>query len=142
MHRLLLLIVLFLTPECLTAQEEAPEIVLQGLQTYQSVGAPAALDVWLRGWSAADATSAKSQLLPLLQQVEEATGARKGHDVIAVVALGTHFRRVYGLLLHEQRPVYLRFDVYRVAQDWRVLNLTFNTDPAQVFPAEMLIPGH
>ena len=117
-----------------------PPIIRTGLEAIRTGGVEAALDAWLDGWGAEAASSGKAQLLPTFREIETVCGTFTGYDALGTAAWGPHTLRMYYVLLGKQRPAYLRFDVYQSDGRWRVLNVTINTDPAQVLTPEMLAP--
>jgi hypothetical protein len=119
---------------------DAPRIVTEGLDTYVRQGAKPALDAWLRGWSATDDSTARATLAPAFVQLEGVAGKNVGYEVVGCVSWGAHTRRLYVSLLQEKRPVYMRFDAYEPPSGWRVLNITWNLDPGEIFPPGMLTP--
>ena len=140
-HLLLVLIVTIGASVPAQAQDPLPPIVTAGLEAYRQEGPSAALDVWLQGWAAETQKEAKSRLLGPMEEIVRIAGAPSGFDYLGPAVLGPHTRRVFVVLLHEQRPAFLRLDIYRTAAgEWRVLNVTVNTEPGQVFPEQMLVP--
>lgn len=134
---------LFLSPARVRAQQGAPPppIITQGLDALRTSGANAAMDVWLKGWPADAAASAKPPLLGGFEQVQGVTGQVSGYDYLGSADWGPHTRRLYFTILGKDRPFYMRFDVYLTGGGWRVLNVTLNTDPTEVFPPGLLTPG-
>jgi len=131
---------LSLHPMRAAAQDIVPPLVTRGLNAYRYGGSEAALDAWMAGWPDEPSAQAKSQMLATLKEVEAVTGPITGHDYLGAAQWGAHARRIYFTLLGRNRPAYLRLDIYQSGSTWRVLNVTINTDPAQVFTAEMLSP--
>jgi len=135
------LIAAFLSlPTCAAAQEIVPPLVTRGLNAYRYGGPEAALDAWMAGWPA-ETPEAKSRMLGTLKEIETVSGPITGYDYLGVAEWGAHTRRIYFTLLGRDRPAFLRLDIYQGGSTWRVLNVTINTDPAQVFTTEMLSPG-
>ena len=123
-------------------QAPPPGIVTQGLDLLTTAGPDAALDAWLKWWPADTRAGAKAQLLGGLTQIQTVTGQARGYDFLGSADWGPHVRRLYFTVLAKDRPFYARFDVYQTSGEWRVLNVTLNTDPAEVFPPGWLMPGH
>jgi hypothetical protein len=138
--RALLLSMLLLAVPVAAKGQEVPEIVTRGFAAYESGGYSAALDAWLAGWGADDIKSVKGEFIPVFIQMEEQSGAYVGSEVLGTVRWGEHARRVYALVMYEERPLFARFDLYQVGGQWRVLNVTLNTNVEQVFPAGLLAP--
>jgi hypothetical protein len=131
---------LSLHPAPAAAQESVPPLVTRGLNAYRYGGSEAALDAWMAGWPVEAAPEAKSRMLATLKEIEVETGPITGHDYVGAAEWGAHARRLYFTLLGRNRPAYLRLDIYQAGSTWRVLNVTINTDPAQVFTTEMMSP--
>lgn len=119
-------------------QVPPPPIVIRGLEVLGTSGPSAALDEWLKGWPADAAL--RSQLLRFFEDVQAYAGKAKGYDYLGAAEWGSHTRRLYFTVLGENRPYYVRFDVYLAAGGWSVVNVTMDTDPARVFPPELFIP--
>lgn len=142
MRVLLLSLVLLVVPAVARAQE-VPRVVTSGFQAYQAGDYDAALDAWFAGWDAEDVDPLKPQFQRVFEQMETQSGKYAGFDIVGTVPWGTRAMRVYALVMYQERPLYAFFDVYQSTGEWRVLNITVNTDVAAVFPAGMLVPpGH
>lgn len=139
MRTLLLAILLLALPVAASAQP-VPELVSRGFAAYETGGYSAALDAWLAGWGPDDVAPAKAGFTPVFQQMESQAGHYVGSELLGTVGWGEHARRVYALVLYEERPLFARFDLYQVDGQWRVLNMTLNTDPERVLPPGLLIP--
>jgi len=139
-----LLALLLLWPSQVVAQvreRDLPPVLTHGLEAFKSAGFDAALDAWLEGWDAESAEAVRSQFRPALAQFDTLGGRFKAYEAFAVVHWGQYAQRVYLILLYERRAIYGRMDFFQAADAWRVLNITFNTDPNAVFPPELLIPA-
>jgi len=145
MRRLILTVasvLLALGPMRVSAQQAPPPaIVTQGLDLLRTSGTSAALDAWLKGWSDESAVAAKSQLLPVLDEIQRVAGTVSGSDFLGSADWGPHTRRLYFTVLAKNQPFYCRFDVYLAGGEWRVVNVTLHTNPAEVFPPGLLMPG-
>lgn len=119
----------------------SPAVVVAGLEAYEHSGANAALDQWLKGWAPADDSTARATLAPSLAQFEATSGKMIGYDLLGTATWGLHACRSYVVIRFEQRPLYARFDAYDGSIGWRVLNVTWHLDPAEVFPVPMLVPN-
>lgn len=139
MRALLLSLLLLVVPAGAAAQP-VPELVSRGFAAYETGGYSAALDAWLAGWSPDDVAPVKAGFEPVFQQMEEQAGRYVGPELLGTAGWGEHARRVYALVLYEERPLFARFDLYQVDGQWRVLNITLNTDPERVFPPGLLVP--
>lgn len=145
MRRLVLMVasLLFaLGPARVSAQQAPPPaIITQGLDLLRTSGASAALDAWMKGWTADAAAAARTQLLRGLDEVLAQTGSVSGHDYLGSADWGPHVRRLYFTVLGKDQPFYARFDVYLTGGEWRVMNIALHTIPTEVFPPGLLMPG-
>lgn len=140
MRILLALLALVLAWPAAGAAQDVPPILIRGLEAYQAGGYQAGMDAWLEGWGEKDRQPFESQFIPLFQQLEIQAGEYTGYEILGMVRWGERSRRVYLLMFYEERPLYCRFDLYQSGGAWRVMNITVNTDPQQIFPSEMLSP--
>lgn len=138
--RVLLLSMLLLAVPAAARAQEVPALLTRGFAAYETGGYSAALDAWLVGWGPDDVTPVKEGFIPVFQQVEDQAGHYVGSEFLGTVMWGEHSRRVYALVLYEERPLYARFDLYQIDGTWRLLNLTVNTDVERVFPPGLTVP--
>jgi hypothetical protein len=136
----LAVVLAMLSPVAVHAQLAPPAIITEGMDLLRTSGADAALDRWLKGWPPETIPSAKAPLLRAFEQVENVTGAVTGYDFLGTARWGPHTRRLYYTVLAKNRPFYMRFDVYLTGEEWRVLNVTLNTSPEDVFPPGFMMP--
>jgi hypothetical protein len=66
-------------------------------------------------------------------------GPVEGYEVVGVEPVGMHLRRIYVLFRYTTRPIYAHFVVYNPKEkvpdkDWRVVTVTWNTNPADAWP--------
>lgn len=139
-YRFLLLLCVLLPASAQAQSAEPTGLVVEGLEAYATRGTDAALEVWLTGWSAEDDAVARPQLRNLLYRFDEAAGAMLGHDIAGMASWGDRAGRIYAVMLYETQPIYARFDVFMPDSTWRIVNVTINTDPAQIFPLDMFVP--
>ena len=123
-------------------QTEVPPIVTQGLEALRTKGVAAALNIWLAGWNAEEAATARSQLQPVFTRFARGAGRMAGHDFAGTAHWGARTRRIYAVLIYENQPVYARFTVYNTRGGWKVTSLNVNTDVAEIFPPGMFEPGY
>jgi hypothetical protein len=141
MRRWLFLALLSAPVHLALAQDSTlPPILDAGMRAYRDKGADSALTAWLRGWDRDAAEVARSQFHPVFATFDSLGGRFEGYDAFATVNWGPHAKRVYLVLRYERRVIYGRMDAFLASDDWRALNLTFNTDPANVFPPALLVP--
>jgi hypothetical protein len=139
MRALLLSILLLVVPAAARAQA-VPELLTRGFEAYERGGYSAALDAWFTGWGPDDVDPVKGRFVEVFQQMESQAGPFVGSEFLGTVLWGEHSRRVYALVLYEERPLFARFDIYQIDGVWRILNISLNTDPEQVLPPGLLVP--
>jgi hypothetical protein len=119
-------------------RSDVPAIVTRGLDAYRTGGLGAAADVWLVGSPVAGA-SARAQLVGGLAPLEAAYGNMIGSDVVDVVAIGAHVRRVYVVIRLERGPLYAFFECYQEADGgWIIPAFLLNAKATDIFPAHYL----
>lgn len=128
------------TPAALHAQQaELPAVAASGLEALTTDGADEAIALWLRGTSF-DSPATRATLAQGFARLEEQAGRVVGYDVVDVVPVGTHVRRVYAVLHYERSPAYLYLELYRYPGGWGTLTVQFNGNPEAVFPQRLLEP--
>ncbi len=134
--RALIAVLVLIAPARLAGQAELPHIVKEGLEALGAGNCERALTLWTNSWS----NTEKAQLAatcPTLKQY----GSPHGYDIVRVVDVSAHLRRVYAVLLYDASPVYFLVIVYQpTGPDWKIGAVNWNTDPDQVIPAEVLPP--
>lgn len=127
-------------PAGLRAQTvEVPAPAREGLEALSAAGADAAIAAWLEGTSF-DSPATRATLAQGFARLEEQLGRLTGHDVVHVLPVGSHIRRVYAVLHYERGPAFLFLELYRAAAGWGVLTVEFNGNPETVFPPALLEP--
>jgi hypothetical protein len=122
----------------LAAQEPVPPIVTRGLVALRDSGYEEALDIWVSDWTGPTEVGKRAQLAAAFAQISQFAGPVLLYDLVRVVDVSPHLKRIYVLLGYERQPAYMLIVVYKPAADWKVVTLTFNTDARQVFPASLL----
>ena len=117
---------------------EVPAIITRGLEAYRTGGLGAAVDVWIEG-SPVAGSSAKAQLVGSLAPLESMYGRMVGADVLDVVEIGSHVRRIYAVIRLERGPLYGFFECYQTPDgSWIVPMLLFNSKAQDILPARYL----
>lgn len=125
--------------QAVPARGDVPAIVTRGLEAYQARGLGAALDVWLAGSPVASDPSTKAQMVGGLAPLESAYGRVVGADMVGVVSIGQHVRRVYAVIRLERGPLYAFFECYQTAGGaWIIPGLLFNAKAQDIFPPRYL----
>ncbi|HET7233911.1 MAG TPA: hypothetical protein VFJ16_28125 [Longimicrobium sp.] len=132
---------LSLLPVSVRAQTDVPPRVTQGLDAYRSGSVEAAADAWFAGYMGDTYPEMKRSVRVRLRQFEHGTGPIKGYEYVGEVRLGPSTRRIFYTLLYRDFPAFARFDVYQAGGEWRVLGVIVDSNPAEVFPHEMLAPA-
>ena len=136
MHNSILLFLLAV-PVGLWAQNDLPPVVQRGLVELRNGHCQDAMDLWTSTWPEPQ----KSQMAGSCPGLAQYAGAVHGYDVIRVVDVTPHMRRVYAMLQCEAEPVFLLVVVYQPGDaDWKVGVVNWNTDPDKVIPASILPP--
>jgi hypothetical protein len=117
---------------------DVPPLVTRGIDVYRTAGSAAALAEWTKTWDAATDSVALERLRESLANVDESFGRFYGADVVRVAGVGPNVKRVYAVFRYDVRPLYVRFDTYRKTNEWEVINMTWNVDPARVMPLDMV----
>ncbi len=120
-------------------QPDVPPIAAAGLDAFRAAGADSAIAVWIRGTSF-DTPATRASLGQGFARMAEQTGRMVGYDVVRVLPVGTHVRRVYAVLHYERGPAYLYLELYRRPEGWVTQTVEFNASPEDVFPVALLEP--
>ena len=117
---------------------DVPAIVTRGLEAYRTGGLAAAADIWLAG-SPVEGPAVRAQLVGGLAPLEAAYGHVVGSDVVDVVSVGAHVRRVYVVVRLERGPLYAFFDCYEEADgSWIIPAFLLNAKAAEILPSRYL----
>jgi len=120
-------------------QAESPSVATAGLEVFLTAGADSAIAVWLGG-ATFDTPATRATLGQGFARMAEQRGRMLGYDVVRVLPIGTHVRRVYAVLHYEEAPAYLYLELYRAPGGWVTQAVEFNADPGDVFPPGLLEP--
>ena len=122
-----------------TTRPEVPAIVTRGLEAYRASGLSGAVDVWLAGSPVADNATAKAGMLTGLAPIETVFGKMIGWDIVDVIEVSAHVRRVYVVVRLEGGPLYGFFDCYQKASnDWIIPGMLFNAKAQEILPPRYL----
>ena len=125
----------------LAAQREIPKVIRDGLEAFPTQGVEGAVRVLTPGWTSEDDRRKQDYVIQTLTGIAEATGRPTGSDIAYVHKVSEHVRKFYVVLLFEKMPVYLNLTAFQpIGGDWRVVNLSFNTNMKEAFPAWMADP--
>jgi len=117
-----------------------PDVVQAGFEALVSEGYETAMDVWAATWANERDQATRAQVEGAFRQLFESYGPTRAYDVVEVVELGNRLRNVYGVLVHDDLPVYVMLVAYDAPDGWRVTTIVFNVLIREVFP-ERLISG-
>src|SRR5262247_3687069 len=106
--RTIILILLLLAPAPLVGQTELPHLIKDGLDDLGAGNCEKALDLWTSSWSDAQ----KAQMAGTCPTLKQYGGSVHGYDILRVVDVSPHLRRVYAVILYEVQPVYFMLVVY------------------------------
>lgn len=115
-------------------QSELPAPIESGLRDLTAGRCTDAFTAWSQNWTGPDNVG-KQQSLVAGCDVLGRLGTLHGYDVLRVIDVGPHVRRVYLVLRYELQPVYLMLVAYRPAAEWKVNTVNWNTLPDKVLPA-------
>jgi hypothetical protein len=143
MHSMLVAtIVLLLGMDATTSAsvaEHLPPPMLKGLQALQDGKCRDAFDLWTSSWQSGDDAVKRQQLMSGCELLAQVGGPFHGYDIVRVVNVTPHLCRAFVLLRYEKQPMYLLLTAYAPSDDqWKVVTVTWHTDPNQVFPAGVL----
>ena len=137
-----LVICLIALPSAAVAQDAVPRPVTEGLQSLAVGHCASAMTRWTAWWTRSDDATKRNQLIASCPVLDSVGGALLGYDVIKVLDVTPHLRRVYILLRYERQPLYMMLTAYAPdGTGWKVMAVNWNTDidkvvPPNVFPPE------
>ncbi len=133
-----ILILTLLAPRQLAVQVEVPPPVERGLNALREGRPDSAVIEWTRTWRSPDDSQKREQLVASLRGLAQIAGAVRGYDIVRVIQLTPHLRRVYVLLLCDIQPAYVMLVAYRPANEWTITAVNWNTDVDKVFPTSLV----
>jgi len=135
--RILIAVLVLIAPARLAGQADLPRPVKDGLEALGAGNCEKALTLWTDSWT----DTQKAQMAATCPALKQYGGSVHGYDVLRVVDISPHVRRVYAVLLYDMQPVYLMVIAYQpTGPDWKVGAVNWNTDPDQVIPPQILPP--
>jgi hypothetical protein len=84
----------------------------------------------------------KQQLVSSFRQLPEVAGHPLGYDLIRIIDVTPHLRRVYVLLRCQRQPVYFLVVLYQARDRWTVNTINWHTDADQILPPTLFGPEH
>jgi len=141
LSRLLLIGLLIAFPARLASQT-IPPVAAEGLDFLVKGQADSAVGTWTQAWVAPEDAAKRQQLVESFRQLPQVVGAPLGYDLIRIVDLTPHLRRVYVLLRCQRQPVYLLIVLYSARDRWIVSSLNWHTDADHVLPATLFGAEH
>ncbi len=136
----LLLAVVFVTAAGADDKEmQLPDVVSKGLNALKISGSAAALDAWLLGSPIEKDAAGRSKILGDLSAIENLYGRATGYEIIQVFPLTPSTLRIYGVILFEKGPLYVRWDAYKtINAGWIIPEFLFHTTAEEVLPRDLL----
>jgi hypothetical protein len=116
-------------------------MVRAGFEALVSEGYESAMDVWAATWVNERDQATRAQVEGAFRQLFETYGPTRVYDVVEVVELGNRLRNVYGILVHDDLPVYVMLVAYHAPDGWRVTTIVFNVLIREVFPQRLISGG-
>lgn len=115
-----------------------PEVVSKGLNSLKYSGSASAVNAWMIGSPLEKDPAGRSRILGALSAVEGIYGKSTGYEIIQIFALTPSTLRIYGVILFEKGPLYVRWDCYRTTDGWVIPEFVVNTTAEKVIPVELL----
>src|SRR5690349_16889235 len=115
-------------------QRDIPAPIIEGLTSLSAGHCSEAFVAWSRGWTGPDDVGKQEQLRGSCDVLAR-FGKLQGYDVLRVVDVGPHVRRVYLVLRYEIQPVYMMLVAYQPTDAWKVITVNWNTIADKVLPA-------
>ncbi len=117
-------------------RHELPPPVQAGLDALEAGQCDAAFTHWSRPPAPGTPTGAVQRLTDCASL--RRLGALRGHDVLRVVPVGDHIRRVYLVLRYQVQPVYFLAIAYQPGDDWVVIKTNWSVNADRVLPLDMV----
>lgn len=114
--------------------DKVPKIIQSGLDAYKAEGPDAAIKAWIKGSFLEGSKDALSQANGL-RQIGDYYGAFKGSEFISSRTISPSTRITYITLDFEKGPVFAKFVIYRMAEDWVLVSFNFNTKEELILPS-------
>ena len=136
----ILLVSLFGATPLRLASQAVPSPAAEGFDFLVRGQPDSTAAVWTATWVRPEDEPKRQQLLTSLQQLPGIVGHALGYDLIRIIDVTPHLRRVYVLLRCQRQPVYFLVVLYQPRDRWTVNTLNWQTDPDQVLPPTLF--GH
>jgi len=137
-----LLIALFGATPLRLASQAIPSPVAEGFDLLVRGQPDSATAVWTATWVKPEDEAKRQQLSSSFRQLPEIVGHPLGYDLIRIIEVTPHLRRVYVLLRCQHQPVYFLVVLYEPRDRWIVSTINYQTDPDQVLPASLFGAEH
>ena len=134
--RVLLITLVAATPLRLASQA-VPEPAAAGFDLLIRGQPDSAVAVCTVTWVRAEDEAKKQQLLSSFRQLPEAVGHPLGYDLIRIIDVTPHLRRVYVLLRCQRTPVYFLVVLYQARDRWTVNTINWHIDADQILPTTL-----
>ena len=135
-------IALFTTISLRLQSKAVPSPAAEGLDLLVRGYPDSAIAVWTPTWVAPEDRAKKQQLLSSFQQLPVVVGQPLGYDLIRVIEVTPHLRRVYVPLRCQRQPAYFLLVLYQARDRWMVSTINWSTDADRVLPATLLGEEH
>jgi hypothetical protein len=139
--RVLVIMLVAAMPLRLSCQA-VPSPAAEGLDFLIRGQPDSAVALWTATWVRPEDDAKKQQLLSSLRQLPEVAGHPLGYDLIRVIDLTPHLRRVYVLLRCQRLPLYFSLVLYEARDRWTVNNINWQTDADKVLPPALFGAEH
>ncbi len=115
-------------------QSNLPPPIVAGLNDLRAGRCSEAFTAWSRDWTGPDDVG-KQQQLRASCDVLARLGKLNGYDVLRVMDVGPHVRRVYLVLRYDLQPVYMMLVAYQPTEAWKTITVNWNTIADKVLPS-------
>lgn len=117
--------------------DDAPKIVINGMEAYKTNGFGGAFDIWLKGSPLENDKKTMTNLKGALTEIETMYGKMKGYEVLRVVKISSSTIRTYAEIRYEKGPLFLYMDCYKTASGFIVPMMRFHTESEKVLPQDI-----
>ena len=126
-------------PASPSASAAVPPFIRRGLEQLRTDSVDAAIATWTATWTSPSDSATAQTLVGSMRQLRQLAGASQGYEIVGVEPVGAHLRRIYVLFRFPSQPIFAHFVVYApkdavTEQDWRLVTVTWNTNPAEAWP--------
>lgn len=135
--RSILLPLLFILLSAVSYADDAPKIVINGMEAYKTTGFEGAFGIWLKGSPLENDKTTMTNLKGALTQIENTYGKMKGYEVLRVVKISSSTTRTYAEIRYEKGPLFLYVDCYKTASGVIVPMMRFHTEADKILPEDI-----